>query len=141
MMRVPGILIIIISALASLCLVITFNWDGYFKTRLVLPMSTFIASQSHNETTDIKSTATVLSSDNPASIQFSAWLAAFNSHNSTTLLAYYATHFPHDVASPDDSNIQREMWFSTTTGGFDVVEIQIGRASCRERVEKPAVAV
>ena len=123
MSRVPRILVIIISTLASLCLLITFNWGGYFKTHLVLSTSTFIASQSHNETTDIKSTATVLSLDSPASIQFSAWLAAFNSHNRTTLLAYHATHFPYDVASPDVSNIEREMLLSAMTGGFDVIDI------------------
>src|SRR5271154_6146871 len=123
MSRVPRI--IVISTLLSLCLLITFNWDGYFKMHLVLSMSTFTASQNHNETTD-KSTATVLSLDSPASIQFSAWLAAFNSHNRATLLAYHETHFPYDVASPDVSNIQREMLLSTTTGGFDVIEILNG---------------
>lgn len=123
MSRIPRI--IIISTLLSLCLLITFNWGGYFKMHLALSMSTFTASQNHNETTD-KSTATVLSLDSPVSIQFSAWLAAFNSHNRATLLAYHATHFPYDVASPDVSNIQREMLLSTTTGGFDVIEILNG---------------
>jgi hypothetical protein len=132
MSRERKILIVIISTLVSLCLLITFNWGGYFKVNLVLSTSSFTASQSHNETTD-KSTATVLSSDSPASIQFSAWLAAFNSHNRTTLLTYHTTHFPYDAASPDVPNIEGEMLLSTMTGGFDVIEILnapgAGRAS------------
>jgi hypothetical protein len=124
MLRVPRILVtIIISTLVSLWLLITFVWVGDFKTNLVLSMSAFMASQSHNVTTDVKSTATVLSWDSPASIQFSAWLAAFNSHDRATLLAYHAAHFPYDVASRDISNIHREMLLSTGTGGFDIIEI------------------
>jgi hypothetical protein len=133
MIRVPRILVITVSTLVGLWLLTTFVWVADFKTNLVLSISTFIASQSQNVTMDINSTATVLSLGGPASIQFSAWLAAFNSHDRPTLLAYHAAHFPYDVASGDISNIHREMALSVITGGFDFIEIPnasgAGRAS------------
>src|SRR5436190_2113540 len=133
MLRGLTILVIIISTLVALWLLTTFVRVGDFKTNLILSISTFIASQHQSVMTDIQATATLLSLGGPASIQFSAWLAAFNSHDRPTLLAYHAAHFPYDAASCHVSNIHQEMVLSVATGGFDVIEILnasgAGRAS------------
>jgi peptidase S41-like protein len=51
-------------------------------------------------------------------VQFSAWLAAFNSANRDTLLAYHEQHFPYSVASVDVASVEREQGLSVGTQGF-----------------------
>lgn len=63
-----------------------------------------------------------LPSDHPASIQFSAWLHAFNSGDRKTLLDYHIdSNFPYSVM---DLNIENELIFARITGGFHVAEIE-----------------
>ena len=56
----------------------------------------------------------------PAARQFAAWLAAFNSRDRETLLAYHATSFAYDVAGGDVRDIDRELRLATGTGGFEL---------------------
>jgi hypothetical protein len=66
-----------------------------------------------------------LPSDHPASIQFSAWLAAFNTANERVLLDYHTgPAFPYSVASRDVASIDRELNLAKATGGFHVVDIE-----------------
>jgi hypothetical protein len=58
--------------------------------------------------------------ETPAARQFAAWLAAFNSGDRATLLAYHQQAFPYEVASADVGSIDREAGLSGGTGGFDV---------------------
>ena len=58
--------------------------------------------------------------ETPASLQFAAWLAAFDAGDRQGLLAYHEQSFPYGVASDDVANIDREAGLSHGTGGFDV---------------------
>jgi hypothetical protein len=66
--------------------------------------------------------------DHPASIQFSAWLTAFNSGDQDTFTAYYnKSIFPYAVTSKDLSDIkslQAELSLEQASGGFDIVDIE-----------------
>jgi D-alanyl-D-alanine carboxypeptidase len=55
----------------------------------------------------------------PAGAQFSGWLAAFNTHDRATLLAFLQKNYPDRVAHVDDT-----MAFGNQTGGFDVVKVE-----------------
>jgi hypothetical protein len=69
-----------------------------------------------------------LPKDHPASIQFSAWLTAFNSGDQDTFTAYYnKSNFPYAVTSKDLSDIkslQAELSLEQASGGFDIVDIE-----------------
>ncbi len=60
----------------------------------------------------------------PAAKQFNAWLKVFNIGDRDALLSYHVANFPYDVASEHLAGIEREMVFSTHTGGFHVMQIQ-----------------
>jgi hypothetical protein len=63
--------------------------------------------------------------DHPASIQFSAWLSAFNTADKETLLAYHSiSNFPYSVASRDIGNINNELGLAQVTGGFHVADVE-----------------
>lgn len=66
--------------------------------------------------------------DHPASIQFSAWLTAFNSGDQDTFTAYYnKSIFPSAVTSKDLSDIKSlhaELSSEQASGGFDIVDIE-----------------
>jgi hypothetical protein len=75
-----------------------------------------------------------LPNDHPASIQFSAWLTAFNTGDKDVLASYHShAVFPYSVASPDIKGLNREYGLAQASGGFDVVDI--------ESVELPSSAV
>jgi hypothetical protein len=66
-----------------------------------------------------------LPSDHPASIQCSAWLAAFNTANRETLATYHNdSTFPYSVASRDIRGVERELGLAQMTGGFSVADIE-----------------
>jgi len=66
-----------------------------------------------------------LPSDHPASIQFSAWLTAFNTGNREVLSAYHSdTRFRYSAASRDIKGLDREHGLARASGGFDVVDIE-----------------
>jgi hypothetical protein len=66
-----------------------------------------------------------LPTDHPASIQFSAWIAAFNTGDKKALLDYHSDDaFPYSVASPDIGNLDHELSLSKGTGGFNIAEIE-----------------
>jgi hypothetical protein len=66
-----------------------------------------------------------LPSDHPASIQFSAWLRAFNTGDRNTLLKYHnGPAFPYSIASHDVSNIESEAILASASGGFNVADIE-----------------
>jgi N-terminal domain of Peptidase_S41 in eukaryotic IRBP len=66
-----------------------------------------------------------LSEDHPASIQFSAWLTAFNTGDKDVLAAYHSDSvFPYSVASKDIKALDREYGLAQASGGFDVVDIE-----------------
>jgi hypothetical protein len=65
-------------------------------------------------------TADASTTETAAVRQFSAWLAAFNSGDRETLVAFHQHHFPYEVASEDVASIERELALSQGTGGFDV---------------------
>lgn len=67
--------------------------------------------------------------EGPAAKQFAAWLAAFNSGDRATLLAYHQQVFPYEVASADVGDIDRETGLSGGTGGFDVKKSEGATAS------------
>jgi hypothetical protein len=72
--------------------------------------------------------------DYPASIQFSAWLTAFNTGNRDVLAAYHSgSIFPYAVASRDVKGLNREFTLAQASGGFNVVDI--------ESVTSPSLAV
>lgn len=63
--------------------------------------------------------------DHPASIQFLAWLSAFNTADEKTLLAYHSgSNFPYSVASRDIGDINRELGLARATGGFHVADVE-----------------
>src|SRR5262249_6962020 len=62
---------------------------------------------------------------NPAREQLAAWLAAFNSSDRATLLAYHEHQFPYEVASDDVKNIDRELGLSKGTGGFELKKPEV----------------
>ena len=65
-----------------------------------------------------------LPSDHPASIQFSAWLSAFNTADRETILAYHTDlRFPLSVLG-DVEIVDHEVGFARGTGGFDVAMVQ-----------------
>lgn len=66
-----------------------------------------------------------LPTDHPASIQFSAWVTAFNTGDAKTLLTYHSDDvFPYSVASHDIGNPERELMLSKGTGGFKIADIE-----------------
>jgi CubicO group peptidase (beta-lactamase class C family) len=65
-------------------------------------------------------TSTAQRDDTPRSRQFAAWLAAFNSGDRATLLAYHDKSFPYDVATDDVANIDLEFGLRQHSGGFDL---------------------
>lgn len=68
---------------------------------------------------------TSLPSDHPASIQFTAWLAAFNTADEGTLAAYHSVPiFPYSVASRDIGSSHMELGLARASGGFNVVEVE-----------------
>ena len=70
--------------------------------------------------------AQVQLSDTPAAHQLSAWLAAFNSGDKATLLAFLQKNYPARAAEIDG-----EMGFREQTGGFDVKQAgECADASC-----------
>lgn len=75
-----------------------------------------------------------LPKDHPASIQFSAWLSAFNTADKGTLAAYHSdSAFPYASASRDIKSLQSELSLAQASGGFNIVDI--------EDVSSPADAV
>lgn len=61
----------------------------------------------------------------PASIQFSAWLTAFNTGVKETLIVYHSEAvFPYSVASRDIKGIDHEYGLAQASGGFDVVDVE-----------------
>lgn len=67
----------------------------------------------------------LLALNHPASIQFAAWLTAFNTVDQKALLEYHADAvFPYSVASRDVANIDRESLLAELSGGFDIVKIE-----------------
>ena len=54
-----------------------------------------------------------------AGTQFSGWLAAFNTHDRATFLAFLQKNYPDRVAHIDDT-----MAFGNQTGGFDVIKVE-----------------
>ncbi|CZR67373.1 uncharacterized protein PAC_17272 [Phialocephala subalpina] len=66
-----------------------------------------------------------LPTDHPASIQFSAWLAAFNTEDQDVLAAYHSDSiFPYSAATRDIKDLQREFGLAQASGGFEVVDIE-----------------
>jgi hypothetical protein len=66
-----------------------------------------------------------LPNDHPAFIQFSAWLAAFNTGDRDVLAAYHSNSvFPYAVASRDIKGLNREVALAQASGGFNVVDIE-----------------
>jgi hypothetical protein len=75
-----------------------------------------------------------LPSDHPASIQFSAWLTAFNTGDRDVLATYHSNSvFPYSVASRDIKGLDHEFSLARASGGFNVVDI--------ESSSSPALAV
>lgn len=75
-----------------------------------------------------------LPTDHPASIQLSAWLAAFNTADRDTILAYHTElNFPISVLGEGAHGVEREISFARGTGGFDVVKV--------ERIDDPSFVV
>ena len=78
-----------------------------------------------------------LPTDHPASIQLSAWLAAFNTGDIDTLTAYYNNSIlPYAIAGKDRREIrslQGELFLEQASGGFEIVDI--------EDISSPASAV
>jgi hypothetical protein len=71
------------------------------------------------------STSLPLPSDHPASVQFSAWLAAFNTGDRAVLAAYHSDSiFPYSVASRDISGLDHEFSLARASGGFNVLDIE-----------------
>ncbi|RFU26954.1 hypothetical protein B7463_g9394, partial [Scytalidium lignicola] len=63
--------------------------------------------------------------DHPASIQFSHWLAAFNTAGEQTLVAYHSgSIFPYSVASRDIGSLQHELRLARASEGFNVIEAE-----------------
>lgn len=61
----------------------------------------------------------------PAGIQFSAWLAVFNTADRDTLLKYHDNStFPYSVASADIGSPEREFILARATGGFNVADVE-----------------
>ena len=70
-------------------------------------------------------TSLPLPNDHPASIQFSAWLTAFNTGDRDVLAAYHNNStFPYSVASRDVRGLDHEFGLARASGGFDVVDIE-----------------
>ena len=74
-------------------------------------------------------TPPALSTEHPASIWFSAWLSAFNTADRETLLAYHIEGaFPLSILDRSlpgpASNVDEEVFFSKTTGGFEIAKIE-----------------
>lgn len=66
-----------------------------------------------------------LPSDHPASIQFSAWLSAFNTADKETLVNYHSdSTFPSSVRSVDIGSLDRELGLARMTGGFDIAGVE-----------------
>src|SRR3982074_3194205 len=73
----------------------------------------------------IMSSLPSLPSDHPASIQFSAWLSAFNTADKETLVNYHSdSTFPSSVLSGDIGSLDRELGLARMTGGFDVADVE-----------------
>ena len=68
--------------------------------------------------------------DHPASIQFQAWLSAFNTGDRATISAYHTDlAFPDSVpiwgiGYPGATDVDREIDFARMEGGFDVVKVE-----------------
>jgi Peptidase family S41/N-terminal domain of Peptidase_S41 in eukaryotic IRBP len=66
-----------------------------------------------------------LPSDHPASIQFSAWLSAFNTADKEVLVNYHAdSTFPSSILGAVLGSIDRELEFARMTGGFSIEEVE-----------------
>jgi hypothetical protein len=66
-----------------------------------------------------------LTSDHPASIQFLAWLSAFNTADEETLVNYHSdSTFPSSVLDGDTDSLDRELGLARMTGGFNIVEVE-----------------
>jgi hypothetical protein len=60
-----------------------------------------------------------------ASVQFTAWLAAFNTGARKTLLEYHSSSdFPYSVTSRDIGNIDRELGLANASGVFHIAEVE-----------------
>jgi hypothetical protein len=63
--------------------------------------------------------------NHPASVQFTAWLVAFNTGDKKTLLEYHSgPDFLYSIASQDIANILRESGLAIASGGFNVAEVE-----------------
>lgn len=69
-----------------------------------------------------------LPSDHPASIQFSAWLSAFNTGDRETIAAYHTDlSFPLSILEGPlhgGGGIDGEVTFARRTGGFDIAKVE-----------------
>jgi hypothetical protein len=71
------------------------------------------------------STSLPLPIDHPASVQFYAWLSAFNTGDRDVLAAYHNNStFPYSVASRDVGGLDHEYALARASGGFNVVDIE-----------------
>ena len=63
--------------------------------------------------------------NHPATVQFTAWLAAFNTGDRKTFLDYHSSSaFPYSVASRDIGDINREWGLARASGGFHIAEVE-----------------
>ena len=63
--------------------------------------------------------------NHPASVQFTAWLTAFNTADKKTLLEYHSgPDFPYSVASRDIANIDLELTLAQISGGYNIAEVE-----------------
>lgn len=63
--------------------------------------------------------------NHPASIQFSAWLSAFNTGEKDTLLAYHTDlTFPLSVLKEDLEDVDHEARLAKGSGGFDIAMVE-----------------
>jgi hypothetical protein len=63
--------------------------------------------------------------DHPASIQFSAWLSAFNTADKETLVNYHSdSAFPSSILGSGTGILDRELEFARMTGGFDIADVE-----------------
>lgn len=66
-----------------------------------------------------------LTSNHPASIQFSAWLSAFNTGNRETILAYHTDlSFPVSVLEGPIQGGDNVVMFARLSGGFDIAKVE-----------------
>jgi hypothetical protein len=116
MLSQPRILLICITVFAGVWLLQELTrfdilWDDV-RFGVLSPMTSLFNSVTNGS----------LPKDNPASSQFLAWLKAFNAHDRDTLLAYHDAYFPFEVAEDTLVNIDLEIRFAESTGGFHVIK-------------------